>query len=150
MNCHELPIIWSRLSGRTYVQTGAITGLALVAAIPMGCLIAAIIVVNNLRDINTDRVANKRTVAVRIGVRWTRIEYALLLIVALLTPAALALSGDLSRWLFWLPLLTIPMAVKMVRGVASLEGRPLNKMLGGSAQLTLFYGLLFTAALALS
>ncbi len=141
---------FAAVTGSAYVQTGDITGLALVAAIPMGCLIAAIIVVNNLRDINTDRAAHKRTVAVRIGVTWTRVEYALFLIVALATPISLALTGNLSRWLFWLPLLTVPMAVRLVRGVATLEGRPLNKVLGGTAQLTLYFGLLFTAALALS
>ncbi len=141
---------FAAVTGSAYVQTGDITGLALVAALPKGALIAAIIVVNNLRDINTDRATHKRTVAVRIGVAWTRVEYALFLIIALATPIGLALAGDLSRWLFWLPLLTIPMAVKLMRGVATLEGRPLNKMLGGTAQLTLSFGLLFTAALALS
>jgi len=104
----------------------------------------------SLLAINTDRAANKRTVAVRIGARRTQFEYMALLTLAYLVPTLLALGGDLKAWIFWLPFATVPMALKFVRGVTTLEGRPLNKMLGGTAQLTLFYGLLFTVAIALS
>lgn len=141
---------FAAVAGTAYLQTGAITTLAVLAAVPMGCLIAAIIVVNNLRDIHTDRAANKRTVAVRLGVQGTRLEYAGQLAIAFISPIALLLTGDLSRWFFWLPLLAAPLAVRMLRGVWTLEGRPLNKMLAGTSKLTLLYGLLFAASLALS
>jgi 1,4-dihydroxy-2-naphthoate octaprenyltransferase len=141
---------FAAVTGSAFLQTGAVTGLALIAAIPMGCLICAIIVVNNLRDIHTDAAAGKRTMAVRLGVRGTRFEYLALLTMAYLVPAALALHGDLSRWVFWLPFTTIPLALQLTRGIFTLEGRPLNKMLGGTARLTLLFGLLFTLAIALS
>src|SRR4029079_18262843 len=68
--------------GTAYIMTGNVSALAVAASIPMGCLIAAILVVNNLRDIATDRSAGKRTLAVRIGTEATRREYEVLLLVA--------------------------------------------------------------------
>ena len=141
---------FAAVTGAAYVQTGDITRLSIAAAIPMGCLICAIIVVNNLRDIDTDRAANKRTVAVRLGVRGTHVEYISFLALAYVVPAALALTGQLSPWVFWLPFATVPTALNLVRGVITLEGRPLNKMLGGTAQLTLLFGGLFAVSIALS
>ena len=76
--------------GTAYLQALRLEPLFLVAAIPPGALITAILVVNNLRDIPTDTAAGKRTLAVVLGRRWTAVEYGLLLAVAYAVPVVLA------------------------------------------------------------
>ena len=137
------------VGGTYYVQAGEISGLALAAAIPIGSLATAILVVNNLRDIETDRVAGKRTVAVRLGRERTVLEYALLLGVAYLTPPVLWATGLGSFWVM-LPWLTLPLAARQARAVSMTTGRALNPLLGGTARLQLLFGLLFAAGLVLS
>lgn len=137
------------VGGTFYVQAGSLSDLALAAAIPVGCLATAILVVNNLRDIDTDRSAGKRTVAVRLGRQGTVVEYGLLLAVAYLTPLVLWPVGLLSLW-WWLPLLTLPLAVRLARRVGSESGRALNALLAGTARLQLLYGVLFAGSIVLS
>lgn len=137
------------VAGTYYVQAGDLSALPLGAAVPVGCLITAILVVNNLRDIDTDRVAGKRTIAVRLGRRGTVIEYALLIAVAYLTLPVLWAAGLLSVW-WWLPWLTIPLAVRLVRAVQRETGVALNLLLAGTAKLQLLFGALFAAAIVLS
>lgn len=90
--------------GSTYVQTGSGTGLATVAAIPVGLLATALLVINNLRDIPGDTTSGKRTLAVRLGDRRTRALYVGMLVVAFVfvpvvaggfdrAPAAVAMVG---------------------------------------------------------
>ncbi|MCG8347695.1 MAG: 1,4-dihydroxy-2-naphthoate polyprenyltransferase [Chloroflexales bacterium] len=136
------------VAGTAYLHTGALLGAALINAVPVGMLVTAILVVNNLRDIETDRRANKRTLAVILGQRATRIEYALL--VGGVYPLLLVswLAGAASAW-FWLPVLTLPLAVALIRLVWSSEGAALNAALKGTARLHLFFGLLFAVSLLL-
>ena len=134
--------------GTTYLHAGSAWPAALVNALPVAVLVTAILVVNNLRDIATDRVAGKRTLAVRLGQRGTRVEYALLVAVAYLIPIVAWLVIGSPRW-FWLPLLTLPLGVKLVRVVWSQEGRPLNAALAGTGRLHLFYGVLWALGIAL-
>jgi 1,4-dihydroxy-2-naphthoate polyprenyltransferase len=134
--------------GTAYVMTQALTPLAVAESIPMGCLITAILVVNNLRDIDTDRAAGKRTLAVRIGREATRWEYALLLIVAYVTPLAIWLTGISAIW----PLLawaTAPLAVILARRLWTVNGRALNPVLGGTARLCLWFAIAFAVGIAL-
>ena len=77
------------VGGTYYAHTGGITSEALVASLPVALLATAILVVNNLRDIETDRVAGKRTLAVRIGPAATRAQYALCVVVSYLVPLLL-------------------------------------------------------------
>jgi 1,4-dihydroxy-2-naphthoate octaprenyltransferase len=114
----------------------------------MGCLIAAILVVNNLRDIKTDRAAGKRTLAVRIGDAATRREYESLLLVAYLIPPVMWLTSLASPWLL-LSWVTVPMAVKLVRSVKNSAGRALNLVLAGTARLCLFYAVAFSIGIML-
>lgn len=134
--------------GTTYVMTGSVTALAALASVPMGSLITAILVVNNLRDIETDRAAGKRTLAVRIGRSATRWEYALLLTVAYLTPLILWLSGLSAPWpiLAWA---TLPLTGVLVRQLWSASGRALNPVLGGTARLCLWFAIAFSVGLVL-
>jgi 1,4-dihydroxy-2-naphthoate polyprenyltransferase len=137
------------VGGTFYVQAGDMSALALGAAVPVGCLATAILVVNNLRDIETDRAAGKRTVAVRIGREWTVLEYALLLVIAYLTPPLLWLTGAIGVWGL-LPLLTLPLAVRQALAVSRTTGRALNPLLGGTARLQLLFGICFAAGIILS
>src|SRR5436190_1453489 len=74
------------VTGTYYVQAGALSGAAIAAAVPVGLLVTAILVVNNVRDIETDRAAGKRTLAVRLGRRASRVQYALLVATAYVVP----------------------------------------------------------------
>src|SRR5947209_6462511 len=108
--------------GSAYLQRPVITPLDVWASIPVGCLVTAILVVNNLRDLRTDRAVGKRTLAVVVGPTTTRAEYALLLGVAYLVPLLLRLQGLLGNG-FWLPWLSAPLGVWLARYVARTEGR---------------------------
>jgi len=142
--------------GTAYLQALRLELLFVVAAIPAGALITAILVVNNLRDIPTDAAAGKRTLAVILGRRWTAVEYVFLLGLAYLVPAALVPWGPGAPWgplapLIWLPLLTAPLAVPLLRTVRRFdEPRELNAVLKGTARLALAFSLLFAAGLALA
>src|SRR5690606_21212512 len=81
--------------GTYWVQTGATTPLVWLMAVPPGLIITAIIVVNNLRDIEQDRVAGKRTVAVRVGVDATKAEYAACMAGAYVVIAGAVIAGAL-------------------------------------------------------
>lgn len=132
--------------GTYYVQAGGISPLAVWASVPVGTLVVNILVVNNLRDIENDRAAGKNTLAVRLGVRGTRVEYLLLLAIALLVPLWLWLSGQTSAWVLvsWLAL---PVGWTPVRQVLTGQGRVLNHALAGSARLALVYALLLAAGI---
>ena len=132
--------------GTAYLQNLAIDALAVWASIPVGCLVTAILIVNNLRDIDTDRRVGKRTLAVILGRTGTRVEYAVGVAIAYLVVIGLGLSGMVGMW-WWLPLLSLPLAVWLVRFVSHTEGRPLNQALKRTGQLHLVFGLLFGAAL---
>jgi 1,4-dihydroxy-2-naphthoate polyprenyltransferase len=141
--------------GTAYLQALRLNPLFFVAAIPVGSLTTAILVVNNLRDIPTDTAAGKRTLAVVLGRRGTALEYALLLGVAFAVPASLAAfglaaGGGVAALAQGLPLLTLPLATPLLRTVRDFEEpRELNAALKGTARLALAFGLLFALGLAL-
>ena len=81
-------------AGSAYVQTGHLTGLALGASVPVGCLATALLVVNNLRDIPGDTVAGKRTLAVRLGDARTRVLYTALMVAPFVAVPLVAGLGD--------------------------------------------------------
>jgi 1,4-dihydroxy-2-naphthoate octaprenyltransferase len=133
--------------GTTYVQTGTLPGLAFAVAVPIGLLIVAILVVNNLRDIDGDAVVGKRTLAVLLGARATRLAYVGLLVVAL---AVVALVGVVRPWAL-LGLLAVPLALPPARTVLSGgQGPALIGALQGTGLLTLATGVLLGTGLALS
>ncbi len=134
--------------GTAFVQVGAVPVLAWIAAVPVGTLVTAILVVNNVRDIETDEVAGKRTLAVRFGRRAVVVEYALLLLAAYAVPPILFLTHRLSAWVL-LPLLTLPAALPLLRSVHRDRGRALNPTLGRTALLGVVFGALFALGIAL-
>jgi 1,4-dihydroxy-2-naphthoate polyprenyltransferase len=134
--------------GTAYLHTSAVPSVAWFAALPVALIVTAIIVVNNLRDIDTDRLARKHTLAVLIGRRATRFEYLLLVAGAYLLLPLGPLLGLANAWAL-LPLLTLPLAVALIRTVFTVEGRPLNRALAGTGRLHLLFGVLLTLGLLL-
>lgn len=133
--------------GSAYVQTGSIGALAAAASVPVGLSVTAILVVNNLRDIESDRAAGKRTLAVRIGARATRALYVCCLIGAGMAPALMRIAGLTGAW-FWLPWLVIPLVVPLARAVLLDPQAPaLNRALKKTAELHLLFGLLLAVSL---
>ena len=134
--------------GTYYLQAGSVSALAFIAAVPVGLMVTAILVVNNLRDMETDRRAGKRTLAVRIGDRATRLHYVLFVLGAYgLLP--LLLLAAVGAWA-WLPWLTLPLALGLSRTVLSgARGRALNPTLRRTAQLHLAFGSLLALGLLL-
>ena len=135
--------------GGTYlVQAGQLTWMVMLAAVPPGLLITAIMVVNNLRDIDTDRKAGKKTLAVILGRSRTIVEYKLLLILSYLVPLAM-ISAGIATIMIVLPLLTLPLAWLSTKRISHEKGVSLNDLLAVTAKLSLLYSLLFAVGLAL-
>jgi 1,4-dihydroxy-2-naphthoate octaprenyltransferase len=135
--------------GGTYlVQAGELTWMVLLAAVPPGLLITAIMVVNNLRDIDTDSKAGKKTLAVILGRGRTIALYKLLLILSYLVPLAMVSAG-IATILILLPMLTLPLAWLTTKRISSEKGASLNDLLALTAKLSLLYSLLFAVGLAL-
>jgi 1,4-dihydroxy-2-naphthoate octaprenyltransferase len=130
--------------GSNYAQTGQITGQALLLSIPVGALACAILVMNNLRDLPLDKLANKRTLAVRIGDRKTRYFYATLLIIAqIICVYAYTFNSYALLTILWLPM-TISNIRRVLQGAVGLDLIP---MLVRTARLQFL--LSFTLGLAL-
>ena len=134
--------------GTAFVQLGAIPELAWWASVPIGALATAILVVNNIRDRETDVVAGKRTLAVRFGRSAGLAEYTALVIAAYAVPVGLWFTGRLGIEVL-LPVATAPFAVACVVAVARTDGPALNRTLIHTAQLLLVFGASFAAGIAL-
>ncbi|MFW9998468.1 MAG: 1,4-dihydroxy-2-naphthoate polyprenyltransferase [Candidatus Odinarchaeota archaeon] len=132
--------------GTYYVQAGTVSPTAVWAAAPMGLLATNILVVNNLRDIDTDRAVGKKTLAVRLGVRGTQIEYLLLLIGSYAAPPLMWLVNGLTPWVM-LTWLSAPLAVSLWQQILREKGRALNVALAGTARLELVYGVLLSVGM---
>jgi 1,4-dihydroxy-2-naphthoate octaprenyltransferase len=144
------------VAGSYYVQTEEIAWEAFVLAVPVGLLAASILVVNNVRDLETDRRAGKRTLAVRLGRPRTRTVFGLMVYGAFLTaplPWVIGALGDGSPagtpWLA-LPLVILPPAVGLVRLVRShTDGPSLNRALARAGLLQLAFCTLLSVGLLL-
>jgi 1,4-dihydroxy-2-naphthoate octaprenyltransferase len=133
--------------GTTYAQTLAVEGLAVAAAVPVGLQVVALLVVNNLRDIAGDAAVGKRTLAVLLGERATRIFFAGLLAGSLVVVAAIGVVRPEAL----LALLAAPLALPPVRTVLrGGTGPALIGTLQGTGVLTLVTGVLLALGLALS
>ncbi len=128
--------------GAGYVQIEELTWELAAASVPVGCLVTAILVVNNLRDIETDRASDKRTLAVMLGERNTRIEYVALTMGAFVAIAVFA-SVELIPYFCYIAGAALPPAVWLSREIANgRSGAALNPMLKRTAQLHLMVGAL--------
>lgn len=136
------------VAGTYFVQAGSVSAGAWWMSLPVGWLIVDILVVNNLRDINADRVAGKHTLAVRIGERGTRIQYIILLGASYTILPILAYFGILP-WTSLLAWLSLPLGLRTWQIVRKQVGRPLNEALAGTGRTTLVYSLLFFVGIVL-
>jgi 1,4-dihydroxy-2-naphthoate octaprenyltransferase len=135
--------------GTYYVQTLTLTLPVVLASFAVGALVTAILVVNNYRDIETDRRAGKRTLAVRLGRRGTQLEYVILLTFTYVMVFVLWLLLDAGAWVL-LALLTLPLAVQLVHTLtAAVDGPTLNRTLAGTARLALLFSLLLATGIVL-
>jgi 1,4-dihydroxy-2-naphthoate octaprenyltransferase len=136
--------------GSYFAQTERLAWEAFALSIPMGLLAAAILVVNNVRDIDTDRRAGKRTLAVKLGRDGARRLFVGMLVVAFLAPPATWIAGGLSAWIL-LSLLVSPLAVPLARTVLTrVDGPSLNAALGRSGALLALFSLLLAAGVLAS
>ncbi len=144
------------VAGSAFAQLESWPWESFALAVPVGLLVTAILVVNNIRDMDTDRRAGKRTLAVRLGRERARFEYAALMAVGFLVllPIAAIEIADSDSWsaLWWLlPWLTAPLAVKLVGVVRTrVDGPTLNGALARTAGLQLVFCVLLTAGILIS
>jgi 1,4-dihydroxy-2-naphthoate octaprenyltransferase len=134
--------------GTFYLHTKEISLLALIVAIPVGSLITNILVVNNFRDIEEDREANKKTLAVLMGKNFTRWQFISLVIISYVTTLVLHFHFNFSLWIL-LPFVTIPLAITLIKMLYTLNGEALNKTLELSAKFAGIFGLLFSIGIIL-
>ena len=134
--------------GTYYVQTLTITSMAFWSSVPVGALITNILVVNNYRDREEDRSNGKNTLAVIFGEKFTRLQYLTFMIVSYAILFVVYFTYKKSLWIF-LPLLSLPISIKLIRMIYSLRGKELNKTLELTAKLSAIYGLLFAAGILL-
>jgi 1,4-dihydroxy-2-naphthoate octaprenyltransferase len=138
------------VTGSYFVQIQQLPWEVFVTSVPVGLLAAAILVVNNVRDVDTDARAGKRTLAVRLGRERTRILYAAMLTGAYLTAPLPWVLGSETAWLL-LPWLTIPLALRLVAIVRThTDGPTLNGALARTGALQLLFCLLLSAGILAS
>ena len=130
--------------GTYFAQTGQITALSILCAVPMGSLACAILVVNNIRDRAQDELVGKRTLAVRVGDSKARKGFVALLAIAHISALATLVPGSL------LTLAVLPLTISISRAVMSgASGPSLIPLLGKTGKLQMFFGALFALALAI-
>lgn len=135
--------------GTYFVQAGEIAPIAVVAAIPVGCTVTLILVVNNLRDIPTDRRTGKTTLGVLMGDRGTRAWFGLLLGIVVAIPLAVTVTRSLPFGV--VAVLSLPWALGPLRAIrGGVSGRELNPILKATARFNLVFGLFWALALAIS
>jgi 1,4-dihydroxy-2-naphthoate octaprenyltransferase len=138
------------VSGSYFVQVQELPWEAYACAVPVGLLASAILVVNNVRDLETDRRAGKRTLAVRLGRTRTRTLYTVMVAGAFVLVPLPWLLGSMTVWLL-LPWCAIPLAIPLVKLVRTrVDGPSLNGALARTGALQLVFCLLFSAGILAS
>jgi 1,4-dihydroxy-2-naphthoate octaprenyltransferase len=130
--------------GTYYLHTHDLSLISFISSIPVGALVTNILVVNNYRDIDEDKVSGKKTLAVKFGKNFSLYQFTFLIVLSFLVPLILFIFFDASIFIF-LPYLTLPIAYKVISMIYTLSGTALNKTLELTAQLSAMYGLLFSA-----
>ena len=133
------------VGGTYYVQALNLSPFVLIAAVAPGSFSVNILLVNNIRDIATDRKVGKMTLPARIGGAWARRLYIALTVLAYLVPGMLWLNGY-SGW-GMLSLISLPLAFKMIKELYASEGKELNNVLAGTGKLMTVHGILLAAGL---
>jgi 1,4-dihydroxy-2-naphthoate octaprenyltransferase len=134
--------------GTYYVQAHEITPLIFWSSIPVGALITNILVVNNYRDREDDYSNGKNTLAVIFGETFAKLQYVFFMIISYAILFVVYFTYKSSLIVF-LPLLSLPVAIKLIRMIYTLHGHELNKTLELTAKLSAIYGILFAAGILL-
>ena len=137
------------VGGTYYIQAGTLPPQIYWASIPIGLLATAILVVNNFRDLDQDKIAGKRTLAVRFGKKITQLEYFLLLGLSYAVPVYMWLTSLTSYWIL-LVFLSLPLAFSLAKDMLVKKGKELNETLAGTGKLELIFGILFSIGYLLS
>jgi 1,4-dihydroxy-2-naphthoate octaprenyltransferase len=136
--------------GPLWPPPGSVPPEAVVASLPPAALATAVLVVNNVRDVETDRAAGKFTLAVYLGYRWSRVQFLALVVLAYAVPVWFTLRPD-AGFLPLLPLASLPLAGLATRTVLTeTDGPPLNGALERVGQTLFVHSLLFALGLALA
>ena len=134
--------------GTYFVQALSFSSIALWASVPVGLLITNILVVNNYRDADEDKLADKKTLAVRFGKNFARSQYLISIVVSYAVLFVIYFEYNTTAWIF-LPFLALPLAVNLIKMIYTLTGSPLNKTLALTGIFSTIYGLLFAVGLLL-
>ncbi|MBX0294223.1 1,4-dihydroxy-2-naphthoate polyprenyltransferase [Haloarcula nitratireducens] len=131
------------------LPAGSVTAAAITASLPAAGLSTAILVVNNVRDRETDMAAGKKTLAVYLGYGWSRAEFLAVVGMAYVVPILFALDPDYGLWAL-APLLSLPLAASVTKTVLTrTDGEALNPALERVGQTLFVHSILFAAGLAL-
>lgn len=130
------------VAGTYYVQALSVDWPVIIAGLAPGLLATALLVVNNLRDIDEDRIANKRTLAVRFGKRFSRLQYTICVLLAAIVPVVLWATSSMSARILLACVVAVPGAFVISR-VWQNDGAKLRPFLGMTAGLLLLYTVLF-------
>lgn len=134
------------VAGTYYIQAGSVSPTVWWMTISPGLIITAILVVNNLRDIENDRKAGKHTLAVRLGEQGTKVQYLICMAIAYLVLIP-AIGLNFIPWTTLLAWLSLPIAYQATQVVLTQKGRPLNVALAKTGQTALVFSLLFWVGL---
>jgi 1,4-dihydroxy-2-naphthoate polyprenyltransferase len=138
------------VAGSYFAQSEQWDWEAFVLSVPVGLLASAVLVVNNVRDMETDRRAGKRTLAVRLGRERTRMLYAVMVLVPFPVVLIPWLAGSLDAWVL-LSWLVLPIALRLIKTIHEhADGPTLNRALAGTAMMELVFCLLLSAGILAS
>ena len=133
--------------GTYYLQTGFVSDYSILFGIPLGALSTAILIVNNLRDADTDIKSGKRTLAVRFGKSFVKMEYIVMMILAFAIPIYILQLWD--EFSLYIILFLIPISVRHIQSLYSETGESLNLVLANTAKFLFHFSILLSIGLIL-
>ena len=131
------------VSGTYYLYTDNFSVNSLILGSACGCLSTGVLVVNNLRDIDNDSKCGKNTLAVFLGVKFTQMEYLLLMLISYIIPIYIAFSFG-NKMSIYIVYFTLPIAIRLIIDIFHNKKSLLNDTLEGNAKLLFLYSLLFS------
>ena len=133
--------------GTYYLQSGIVSYDSILLGIPLGTLSTAILIVNNLRDADTDIKSDKRTLAVRLGKPFVKIEYIVMMVIAFATPIYILQFWD--EFSLYIILFLLPISIQHIQSLYTKTGEALNEVLVDTAKFLFHFSLLLSIGLFL-
>ena len=133
--------------GTYYLQSGIVSYDSILLGIPLGALSTAILIVNNLRDADTDIKSDKRTLAVRLGKPFVKIEYIVMMVIAFATPIYILQFWD--EFSLYIILFLLPISIQHIQSLYTKTGEALNEVLMDTAKFLFHFSLLLSIGLIL-